>query len=155
MSATVQARRFISNSLGQAHNGRGKGRPLLCSLLLAARSMFAAVPVTFAQSASGTVRGDVKDPAGAVVPNATVTLIDARGGERKATTSGSGSYTVTSVEPGQYTIRVEGAGFKTSEQQFTLAPNETRGLDVALEGGAPTETVTVTDQGSADRKSTR
>jgi hypothetical protein len=122
--------------------------------LLAALSMFAAVPVMFAQGSAGTVRGDIKDPNGAVVPNATVTLVDARGGERKATTTSSGSYTFTSVDPGQYTIRVEGPGFKTSEQQFSLAPNETRGLDVALEIGTATETVTVTDQGSAIKTET-
>src|SRR5215212_4042034 len=154
MSATVQARQSMSNSSGQASGGRGKARLLLSCLLLAALSIFAAVPVAFAQGSAATVRGDVKDPNGAVVPNATVTLVDARGGERKATTTSSGSYTFTSVDPGQYTLRVEGSGFKTSEQQFSLAPNETRGLDVALEIGAAAETVTVTDQGSAIKTET-
>ncbi|HEX7317298.1 MAG TPA: TonB-dependent receptor [Pyrinomonadaceae bacterium] len=154
MSATVQARRLTSGSFGQASSGRGKARLVISCLLLAALSMFAAVPVTFAQGASGTVRGDVKDPNGAVVPGAAVTLIDARGGERKSTTTSNGSYSFTSVDPGQYTIRVEGAGFKTSEQQFSLAPNETRGLDVALEVGAANETVTVTDVGSAIKTET-
>jgi hypothetical protein len=154
MSATVQARHSISDSFGQASGGRGKARLLLSCLLLAALSMFAAVPVTFAQGTSGTVRGDVKDPNGAVVPNATVTLLDSRGGERKATTTSNGSYAFTSVEPGQYTLRVEGPGFKTSESQFALAPNETRGLDVALEIGVASETVTVTDVGSAIKTET-
>jgi hypothetical protein len=154
MSATVQARQLTSHSFGQASGSRARARLLLSCLLLAALSMFAAVPVMFAQGSAGTVRGDIKDPNGAVVPNATVTLVDARGGERKATTTSSGSYTFTSVDPGQYTIRVEGPGFKTSEQQFSLAPNETRGLDVALEIGTATETVTVTDQGSAIKTET-
>lgn len=154
MSATVQARQSTSTNFGQAPGRRGRARLFLSCLLLAALSMFAAAPVTFAQGSAGTVRGDVKDPNGAVVPNATVTLIDARGGERKATTTNSGSYTFTSVDPGQYTVRVEGPGFKTSEQQFSLAPNETRGLDVALEIGTANETVTVTDQGSAIKTET-
>jgi len=158
MSATVQARQSTSTSFGQAPGKRWRARLLVFCLLLMALSTFAVVPVTFAQGSAGTVRGDVKDPNGAVVPNATVTLVSERGAERKATTSSSGTYTFTSVDPGQYTIRVEGPGFKTSEQQFSLAPNETRGLDVALEIGTATETVTVTDQGSAiktetDRKS--
>jgi hypothetical protein len=100
------------------------------------------------------VRGVVKDPNGAVVPDATVTLIGQRGEERKGTTSSSGTYVFTSVDPGAYTVRVEGAGFKTFEQQFSLAPNETRGLDADLEVGAATETVTVTDQGSAIKTET-
>src|SRR5215207_2488137 len=154
MSATVQARQLTSNGFGQASSGRGRARLLLSCLLLATLSMFAAVPLTFAQGSAGTVRGDVKDPNGAVVPNATVTLVSERGAERKATTSSSGSYTFTSVDPGQYTIRVEGPGFKTSEQQFTLAPSETRGLDVELEVGVASETVTVTDQGSAIKTET-
>jgi len=153
MSAT-QARQSTSNGFGQGSGGRGRVRLLLSCLLLAALSMFAAVPAAFAQGSTGTVRGDVKDPAGAVVPNATVTLVDARGGERKATTSNNGAFSFTSVDPGQYTLRVEGPGFKTSEQQFMLAPNETRGLDVALEIGTATETVTVTDQGSAIKTET-
>lgn len=154
MSATVQARQSTSNSFGQASGKRRGARLLLSCLLLAALSMFAAMPVAFAQGSAGTVRGDVKDPNGAVVPNATVTLVSERGTERKATTSSNGTYTFTSVDPGQYTIRVEGPGFKTSEQQFSLAPNETRGLDVALEVGTATETVTVTDQGSAIKTET-
>ncbi|HEX8338570.1 MAG TPA: TonB-dependent receptor, partial [Pyrinomonadaceae bacterium] len=152
MSATVQARRLMSEGFGQAC--RGKARLLLRCLLLAALSMFAAAPAAFAQGSSGTVRGDVKDPNGAVVPGASVTLMSARGDERKATTTSSGTYTFTSVEAGQYTIRVEGPGFKTSEQQFTLAPNETRGLDVELEVGVASETVTVTDVGSAIKTET-
>lgn len=152
MSATVQARRLMSNSFGQTC--RGKARLLLPCLLFAALSMFAATPAAFAQGTSGTVRGDVKDPNGAVVPAATVTLVSARGDERKATTTNSGNYAFTSVEPGQYTLRVEGPGFKTSEQQFSLAPSETRGLDVELEVGVASETVTVTDQGSAIKTET-
>jgi hypothetical protein len=116
--------------------------------------MFAAVPVTFAQGSSGTVRGVVKDPNGAVVPDASVTLISQRGAERKGTTSNSGAYVFTSVDPGPYTLRVERQGFKTSEQQFSLAPSETRGLDAELEIGTATETVTVTDQGSAIKTET-
>lgn len=154
MSATALARHPMSNGFAHAPGVRGKARLLLSCLLLAALATLAAVPVTFAQGSSGTVRGDVKDPNGAVVPGAAVTLIDARGGERKATTTSSGTYAFTSVDPGQYTIRVEGAGFKTSEQAFTLAPNETRGLDVGLEVGTASETVTVTDVGSAIKTET-
>lgn len=152
MSATVQARQSILNSFGPTSGSRA--RLLLSCLLFAALSILAAVPAAFAQGASGTVRGEVKDPNGAVVPNATVTLISARGDERKATANSSGAYVFTSVEPGAYTVRVEGPGFKTSERQFTLAPSETRGLDVELEVGAANETVTVTDTGSAIKTET-
>lgn len=150
MLATDQARRLTTSSFRRASGGRGRAGLLLSYVLLAAVSLFASAPAAFAQgTTSGTVRGVVKDPAGAVVPNASVTLIGQRGDERKAATSDAGVYVFTSVDPGAYTLRVESQGFKTFEQQFTLAPTETRGLDAALEVGAPTETVTVTDQGSA------
>ena len=50
-------------------------------------NLYAAVPVTFAQGSAGTVRGDVKDPNGAVVPSATVTLIDEQTGSTRTTTT--------------------------------------------------------------------
>ncbi|HLM55596.1 MAG TPA: carboxypeptidase regulatory-like domain-containing protein, partial [Pyrinomonadaceae bacterium] len=154
MLVTDQARRLTTGSFGRASGGGVKAGLLLSCVLLGAVSLFAAAPAAFAQGSSGTVRGVVKDPAGAVVPNATVTLVGQRGDERKGTTSDNGTYVFTSVDPGAYTLRVEGQGFKTYEQQFSLAPNETRGLDAELEVGAPTETVTVTDQGSAIKTET-
>jgi hypothetical protein len=107
MLAINQAQRSISSSSGHASNNRGKARFLLFGALLGALVLFAASPVAFAQGSNGTIRGVVKDPAEAIIPGATVTLIDAqRGDERKATTSDSGTYVFPSVEPGAYTLRV-------------------------------------------------
>ena len=106
----------------------------------------ALAPATLGQVTSGsTLRGVVKDPGGAVVPAATVTLLSReRGDQRQAKTNDDGTYVFTSVDPGEYTLRVEVQGFKTAEAQFRLAPSETRGLDVALEVGGANETVVVT-----------
>ena len=101
----------------------------------------------FAQSTgSATLRGSVKDPQGAVIGRATVTLInEATKDERKARTNDSGLYVFSAVNPGVYTVKAESPGFKTVEQTgLTLSPSDTRGLDVSMEVGAPTETVTVT-----------
>jgi hypothetical protein len=155
MLAIHQAQRSISNSSGHASSNRAKARFLLFGALLAALVLFATSPVALAQGTNGTIRGVVKDPNGAIVPGATVTLINAqRGDERQATTSDNGSYVFPSVEPGAYTLRVEGQGFKNFEQKFSLAPNETRGLDADLEIGVAGETVTVTDEGSAIKTET-
>jgi hypothetical protein len=116
---------------------------LLFALLLA----LAAAPSLFAQSTgSATLRGTVKDQQGALVPKAAVTLInEATRDERKVETNDAGIYVFSSVNPGSYTLKVEGSGFKTVEQtQVILSPGDTRGLDVTLQVGAPTETVTVT-----------
>src|SRR3712207_4136129 len=77
-----------------------------------------AAPVALAQTTgSATLRGTVKDPNGAVVANATVTLVSERTGEeRRITTGGEGSYAFASLDPGAYTLRVEASGFKSQEQ---------------------------------------
>jgi hypothetical protein len=68
----------------------------------------------------------------------------ARGGEREVKTNDEGSFVFTSVGAGRYTVRIEAPGFKAQEQPVALGPSDIRSLDVALEVGAPTETVTVT-----------
>jgi hypothetical protein len=110
-------------------------------------SLAAVAPSAYAQTTgAATLRGTVRDPQGAVLPDATVTLInEGTKGERKATTNGEGSYTFPAVTPGTYTFRVEAQGFKTSEQSnLSVETASTRGLDFAMEIGQATETVTVT-----------
>src|SRR5215213_2169377 len=128
--------------------GGGKAGPFAFGWLLSALVILAAASVSLAQGTSSTIRGTVKDPQGAVVRGATVTLIGGtRGDERKVTSGDEGGYTFTSVDPGPYTLKVETAGFKTYQQSFTLSPSETRGIDAELEIGV-TDEVTVVDEGS-------
>jgi outer membrane receptor protein involved in Fe transport len=110
--------------------------------------LFASATALFAQATSSTLRGVVKDPQGAVVPTATVTLTSVqRGDERQVKTSDDGAYVFTSVDPGPYTLKVEKEGFKTYQQKLTLSPSETRGVDAELQIGVSGE-VTVVDEGS-------
>jgi hypothetical protein len=115
--------------------------PLVVLLLLLA------APAAFAQvTSSATLRGVVKDPSGAIVPGATVTLTSTeRGDQRQVKTNDDGAYVITSVVPGVYRLKVEATtGFKTYEQtELRIAPSETRGLDVTMEVGGANETVTV------------
>lgn len=109
--------------------------------------MLVAVPLSTAQTTgSATLRGTVKDPNGAVVPNASLTLINNQtNAERKVSTGEEGSYTFTALEPGPYTLRVEGQTFKTYVQNdLIISPSDTRGQDVTLELGGASETVVVT-----------
>ncbi|HEV8483497.1 MAG TPA: carboxypeptidase regulatory-like domain-containing protein, partial [Blastocatellia bacterium] len=104
-------------------------------------------PSAFAQvTGRATLRGTVRDPQGAVVPSAAVTLINERTkDERKTTTNDEGVYVFTAVSPSNYTLRVEARGFKTKlESGLAVETSSTRGFDVAMEIGQPTETVTVT-----------
>ena len=115
------------------------------------------VPSALAQTtSSGTLRGTVKDPAGATVPNATLTLINERTKDERTTTSSSeGSYAFTAVTPGNYTLKVEARGFKTASlSSVAVETNSVRGLDVNLELGPPTETVTIVSGAVADQLQT-
>lgn len=118
----------------------------LCSMVFALQVVLCLTPLANAQSTgSATLRGIVKDPSGAVVPNASVSLTnDATKDERKSQTTDAGIYVFSSVNPGTYTLKVERSGFKILDQKgVTLSPGDTRGLDVTLQVGAATETITI------------
>ncbi len=103
---------------------------------------------------SATLRGTVKDPNGAVVPNATVTMtFVATQTERTTKTNSDGVYTFTSLTPGNYTLTVEATSFKKSvKTDINLSPNETRGIDVDMAIGAATESVTITASAAEEIK---
>ena len=66
------------------------------------------------QGTSSTISGTVKDPRGAVVSNATVTIKSLDTGQARQTASdGSGNYRVVGLPAGRYEIRVESQGFDT------------------------------------------
>ncbi len=111
------------------------------ALLLAVASL-----ALLAQSDLGSISGFVKDPTGATVPNATVIVKnEATGTERRVKTNESGSYAVTNVQPGYYTVSVEATGFKKFESSHNkLDPSAQLALDTTLAVGSATETVEVT-----------
>ena len=100
--------------------------------------------LAYSQSDLGSISGFVKDPSGAVVPNAKVTVKNATGLARQATTNDSGYYIVTSIPPGMYTVTAEASGFKKFESSGNkLDPSAILTVDALLTVGASTETVEV------------
>ena len=64
-----------------------------------------------------------------------------------AVTDDRGQYQFAALFPGTYDLRVELSGFKSYERKgLTLSPNDTRGIDVRLDVGQQSETITVTAQ---------
>ncbi len=106
---------------------------------------FFAVAV-FAQQGTSTVRGTVVDPTGNVVSGAAVTLTNlGTGAARTTTTTDAGVYVFDFIAIGDYKIEVEAAGFKkkaVTDIHALVAKSST--VDVALEIGNVTETVTIT-----------
>jgi hypothetical protein len=76
----------------------------------------ALLPLTMrAQLTVGHVTGTITDESGSVIPGAAVTLINSGTGISQRTVSTStGSYTFEQVDPGTYSLRVEGKGFTTA-----------------------------------------
>jgi hypothetical protein len=69
----------------------------------------------YAQEVSGSISGTIKDPSGAAVKGAAVTFTntDQNRDVRTVTTSGSGSYSATSLPLGTYNVKIAAPGFKT------------------------------------------
>jgi len=98
-----------------------------------------------AQAGQAELTGEVRDQAGAVIPQAQITLTEMRSNQSYTSTSGSGGvYTFTRLRPGLYNLTVEVAGFKRYVREgVTLATGERVRLDVELEVGAVNDSINV------------
>jgi hypothetical protein len=110
----------------------------LVSLLLCAWA-------AFAQGDRSTITGTVADPAGAVVANASIEARNVQTGEVfPAASTNTGNYTIAQLPTGTYQVDVNVPGFKRFVRSgITLGTAQTIRIDVNLEVGASTESVTV------------
>lgn len=113
--------------------------PLVVVLLLCGN-------MSWGQIGSGTLTGVVKDPSGAVVPGASLSLTEMQTGSHYASVANSkGIYTFASVPPGAYTLTVIYTGFQTYKQNdISVDVGSTTTANVTLKVGAATQVVTVT-----------
>lgn len=99
-------------------------------------------------STAGNITGTVRDPQGAAVPKAEVTIVEAKtGASRTVTANEDGFYNAPSLPAGVYSISTAPAGFKktiTTGVELHVSENKTVNLD--LQVGQVTETVTVTSE---------
>lgn len=98
-----------------------------------------------AQTVTGSIYGTVADPSGAIIPNATVTVINVDTQEAHTTkSSGSGAYVFPVLGPGTYKVSAKAPGFKTVIQNnVRLAANQNADVSFAMTAGAVQTTVTV------------
>ena len=86
-----------------------------------------------AGQAAGSMQGIVKDPSGAVVPHASVSVMAQPNGPSRMTTSnGQGVYKISGLVPGRYTVTAKAQGFAPSSKSFSLGAGQTLTLDIHL-----------------------
>jgi len=113
-------------------------------IVVALAILLAWAPGVLAQTA--TITGRVTDSTEAVVPGATVRIINvATGSERVVQNNEVGYYTVPNLPPGKYRIEVEAQGFKKINRSgITLKVDQQAEINFTLEVGAVTEQIEVT-----------
>ena len=102
----------------------------------------------FSQTNQGTIQGSVFDQSGGAIAGATVTIVDvARGVSRLLTSDAAGAFLAGNLIPGMYTVRGEAKGFETLERSnILLEVGQTVRVDLVLQPGAQTQTITVTGE---------
>jgi Carboxypeptidase regulatory-like domain len=127
-----------------------KARPVaikfVCSLLVCLAALLVCASASLAQtSETGALTGTVTDPSGAVISGATVIATNVGTGQSRTTTTDSnGSYKLSLLPPGNYSVKFSAAGFKTSEvPSVAVNVTETPVLNRSLSVGAQSEQITV------------
>ncbi|SPE28767.1 conserved exported hypothetical protein [Candidatus Sulfopaludibacter sp. SbA3] len=117
------------------------------TILLLTLGLLCVIPA-FSQLDTATVSGRITDSSGAVIAAAQITVIDAETNfENQSVTNADGLFRVPSLRPGPYRVQIKAQGFKTYIRNgLDLKVGDNLALDVALEVGGVTETVSVTGE---------
>ncbi len=133
----------------QTHLMRPKfwGAPLVKPMLIGVLSLLAAA-AAWGQIDRGTIQGEVKDPSGLGVPGAKVQVIRAdTNSALDLETNMEGLYTAPNLPAGNYRIIVQKEGFASvTREPVEVRPRMDVRVDVTLQPGAITESVTVTEE---------
>jgi len=110
----------------------------IIQLLVCLAALWAA-PNLLAQQITGSIRGTVTDPSGAIVEGASVTARQTETGlSRTTTTDRAGAYLLLELPVGHYQLQVERTSFQTYIQQgISLDVNESATIPVALAAWTP------------------
>ena len=104
----------------------------------------------------GQIGGIVVDPAGVLVPNATVTVSTQSGAEVNTKSDDNGRWVIAGIAPGPLRIRIGASGFSDVQQELNYDASRPVRLGTTLQVGTVSEIVTVTDSGrSSERESRR
>jgi hypothetical protein len=119
----------------------------LCLSVISFLLLLAALPGR-AQTVTGTVRGTITDPSGAIVAGATVIVTNtATGVQTSAITNQTGEYSIRFLQIGKYSLAVQASGFeKATYGPFSLEIDQVAKVDIPLHVGSANTSVEVSDQ---------
>jgi hypothetical protein len=125
---------------------------LVLAILIPATLIGLAAPASAqspAQSSAttGTLRGQVTDPSGAVVTNATVAVLVSGGQTHSATTNRTGSYEIGNLAPGKYTVTANAQGFAVfAQNDVDVAAGQVAQFNISLDINVQKEKVNVQEE---------
>src|SRR6202453_2125550 len=124
------------------NRGISTARKAFCALLLSF-----CVAATFGQAGRGGISGLVTDPSGAIVPGASVTVLDQDTGLTQRTVStAAGLFTFVSLNPGTYKVTASLKGFESvAIDKVIVNLDQVTTANIALRAGNVTDTVTVSE----------
>lgn len=113
--------------------------------LIVLSGLFTTAAICIAQSTNVSIYGSVEDSTGAAITKSVVVATNTKTGVASSTISNeSGVYIFGSLQPGEYTVSAESPGFrKAVSRPFQLDVSARIAVDLKLEVGAATESVTV------------
>ncbi len=104
-----------------------------------------AVPAALAQSGAGSIQGTVSDPTGAVIPRASIHIVNSATGVAEETKANkAGFYQVPDLFAGNYIVTITSPGMKTYQRTIDLQASQTGVISPTMVAGAETQTVDVT-----------
>lgn len=115
-------------------------------ILFAVLALCISVITITAQSTTGKLIGTIVDPSGAVIPGASVSVTDKQTGKAKTVTaSGDGTFEISQLEFGTYSVNITVAGYKAfTADNIKIDASREYSLTAQMEIGQPSESVTVT-----------
>jgi len=120
----------------------------ILTILISATLVELASPALAQSPSTGTLRGQVTDPSGAVVANATVAILTSGGPTHSVSTTRSGNYEIGNLAPGKYTVTANAQGFAVFVQNdVDVAAGQVAQFNIALDIKVKEEKVDVEAEG--------
>jgi hypothetical protein len=128
-------------------HGATRKRKQLKYLFFVMLLSFASTASSSAQEPTATLRGQVTDPSGAVIPKAKVAVIVAGNRARVASTDSSGAFEISNLPAGKYRVTASAPGFAAfAKDDVEMAPGQVQRFNIALEIKVEKEKVDVQEE---------